>query len=203
MKKYFLLALFILSTSTFATNLTVFGGANLNQSIEGSYNGGDIPFNTKNTNNGYVVGIEVNKSILKKGSNNLEIGLGTEYDSAIDWQGTESDETPIEFVSFIPVYGDIKYSYGLNKNTNIFLKGKVGYVFCQKGKMFDDLGDEEISLNGKLYTGIGMGVEYKKLSTTISYDTIKYNMQEDDDSESKAEFTTNKISLALGYKFGK
>lgn len=201
MKKYLLLALLALSTSAFATNLTIFGGANLDQNIKIiSYNGQSVD-RTFDTDNGYVIGIEVNKSILKKRSNNLEFGLGAEYNSTINWpKSYQNGFESLEFTSFIPVYGDIKYSHELNKNTNIFLKGKAGYVFCQKGKMFDVSGGEEISLNGKLYTGIGIGIEYKELSTTVSYDTIKYSME---GLGNKEELQTNKLSLTLGYKFGK
>lgn len=47
-----------------------------------------------------------------------------------------------------------------------------------------------------------MGVEYKKLSTLVSYDTIKYNMTVDAE-DYQAEIEHNRVSLALGYKFGK
>lgn len=206
MKKYLLLALLVLSTSAFATNLTVFGGENVNQDFGVSYFDyyGSNGSGTLDTDNSYFIGIEINKSILKKGNNNLEVGMGTEYTSVNLPDGDV--EYNKNWASFIPVYGDIKYSYKLNGNTSIFLKGKAGYVFCNEGKYIDDWENEEIvdfHLNGELYTGIGMGVEYKKLSTSISYDTIKYNMTVDEESDFKWEIKHDRVSLALGYKFGK
>ena len=101
MKKYLLAALVVLSASTFAANVTVFGGVNLN---------GDMKFedSKKDAELGYTAGVEAHKSVAKFANGNLEVGLGTKYDSTIT---TKDDEGKYEYASSMPVYGSLKYSH--------------------------------------------------------------------------------------------
>lgn len=224
MKKYLLAALLVLSASTFAANVTVFGGLNAN---------GEIKFedSKEDAELGYTAGVEAHKSVAKFVNGNLEVGLGTKYDSTIT---NKEDGEEYEYASSMPVYGSLKYTYKVNKKVNLYLQGKVGYAFMFDGKTIEDINESVIftddttyyyeegfkaELNGGLYTGVGIGAEIGNVSLGLSYDVTKatykysaYEIYDDyldnsyDDSyndSQEADVEYSKLALTVGYKFGK
>ena len=131
----------MLSASTFAANVTVFGGVNLNQKIESEYQGTTDNYNADKT--GYTVGVEAHKEFYKIGNEKVELGVGTKYDSMLKGDVDLDTTTPNEeLASTMPVYGSVKLSHQLNKTTSIYLQGKLGYAFAFDGKAIKDVNIE-------------------------------------------------------------
>ena len=218
MKKYLLAALVVLSASTFAANVTVFGGVNVNGGIQFA------DYSEMDTKMGYTVGVEAHKSVAKFTNGNFEVGLGTKYDSTII-----NDETSeaYEYASSMPVYGSLKYSYKVNKKVNVYVQGKAGYVFMFDGKVIDEANDgikevetligydidAEYGIKGKVYTGVAVGAEMGNYTLGLSYDITKADLEitgseaadwADFAGENvKTEAEYSKLALTVGYKFGK
>ena len=74
MKKYYLLALMILSTSLLAANVTVFGGLNLSGKMSIEEDG--IETSKSADEVGYTYGLEINKKVKNLENGKIEIGLG-------------------------------------------------------------------------------------------------------------------------------
>lgn len=218
MKKYLLAALVVISASTFAANVTVFGGINTNGSLQ--FDG----YSKMDTKLGYTAGVEAHKSVAKLGNGILEAGVGTKYDSTII---NDETKTAYEYASTMPVYGSLKYNYKANKNLNVYIQGKVGYTFAFDGKVMDDLNalikrvadannttiDAKYEMKGKMYSGVAIGAEMGNYSLALSYDITKADMEitgseaklwadyYGDTVNSSAEYS--KVALTVGYKFGK
>lgn len=217
MKKYLLAALVVLSASTFAANVTVFGGMNMNGEIEMKDLGETYKYDAEDM--GYTVGAEVHKSIAKFEKGNLEFGLGTKYDSTVTANITNVLEGNEELASFMPVYGSLKYSHKINNNVNIYAQGKVGYAFAFDGKFVKDemnytdldLGEKQTAeLKGGLYTGIGLGMEIGNYNIGASYDITKSTLKAewtdlvyDDVEKFEIDNVYSTVALTVGYKFGK
>ncbi len=201
----------MLSASTFAANVTVFGGVNLNQKIESEYQGTTDNYNADKT--GYTVGVEAHKEFYKIGNEKVELGVGTKYDSMLKGDVDLDTTTPNEeLASTMPVYGSVKLSHKLNKTTSIYLQGKLGYAFAFDGKSIEDVNDDlatyfggSAKVEGGLYTGVGIGVESGSYVLGLSYDvtnaTEVYEIP--GDATYKFKDTYTKLALTVGYKFGK
>ena len=133
MKKYFLAALVILSASTFAANLTVFGGLNLNGKLSVEDDG--IETRESADEAGYTYGIEINKKIKNLENGKIEIGLGTKYETSFMIDEFQ-DKT---LATTMPIYLSGKLSQKISKGTNIFIKGSVGYTLPFEGDIMDSL----------------------------------------------------------------
>lgn len=214
MKKYLLAALVVLSASTFAANVTVFGGVNVNGEIEMKNSTETYKYDAEEM--GYSVGIEAHKSVAKFGKDNIEVGLGTKYDSTVIANVIEELEGNEELASFMPVYGSLKYTHKVNNKVSIYAQGKAGYAFAFDGDLVKDMNytdsDEKMTaeLSGGLYTGIGLGVEIGNYNVGASYDITKSTLKEEitdlvygDVDSYEIKNIYSKVALTVGYKFGK
>lgn len=212
MKKYLLAALVVLSASTFAANVTVFGGLNLNGDVK-------ILDSKEDTELGSTIGVEAHKSVAKLGNGNLEVGLGTKYDSTIT---NEEDGEEYKYASSMPIYGSVKYNYKVNKNVSLYIQGKAGYAFMFEDETVDNTNDKlasfdldaKFEMEGKMYTGIEVGAEMGNYTVGLSYDITEADMEiKGSDAEIaaaavgsginvKTDVEYKKLALTVGYKFG-
>jgi hypothetical protein len=211
MKKYLLAALVVLSASTFAANVTVYGGLNLNGDVK-------ILDSKEDTELGSTIGVEAHKSVAKLGNGNLEVGLGTKYDSTIT---NEEDGKEYKYASSMPIYGSVKYNYKVNKNISLYIQGKAGYAFMFEDETVDITNDDlasnhldaKFEIEGKMYTGIAIGAEMGNYTVGLSYDITEADMKlNGSDAEAiaeamemnvKTDVEYKKLALTVGYKFGK
>ena len=201
MKKYLLAALVVLSASTFAANVTVFGGVNASGKIETKSSEGTEKLDAKEM--GYFIGVEAHQSVAKLGNGNLEVGLGTKYDSTVVVDIDDESAGNEELVSFMPVYGSLKYTHKINNKISVYAQGKAGYAFAFDGKVVDEINDIgiEAKTEGGLYTGLGLGAEIGNYNLGVFYDVEKSTLKIQDREDVKN--TYSKVALTVGYKFGK
>ena len=205
MKKYFLAALVILSASTFAANVTVFGGLNLNGKLLVEDDG--IETRESADEAGYTYGIEINKKIKNLENGKIEVGLGTKYETSFMIDEFQ-DKT---LATTMPIYLSGKLSQKVSKSTNVFIKGSVGYTLPFEGDIMDSLNNslksqnQELELGGGLYTGIGIGVEMNKLVLGLDYSISRVSVETkyiNSYTLGFEDYEYSKLALTVGAKFG-
>jgi hypothetical protein len=192
-----------------AANVTVFGGVNNEGKIEFKDEDGTEKRDTKS---GFTVGVEAHKALNKSTKNIFEEGMGVKYDSVItNKEKNEYEEDYAEYASTLPIYGSAKYTYKVNNKLGVYLQGKAGYAMAFAGKSVEDydkyLSEVGVSaeVEGGLYTGATVGVEYGNLALGVSTDITeaKLVIKNPADEDSESDITYKKVSLTAGYKFGK
>lgn len=205
MNKYFYVALIMLSTSTFAANTTVFGGLNLNGKLSVKEDG--IETRKSADEPGYTYGIEINRKVKNLESGKIELGFGTKYETSFMVDEFE-DKT---LVTTMPIYLSGKLSQKLSKNSNLFMKGSLGYTLPFEGDIVNDLNknlkiqNQELELIGGIYTGVGIGVEINKLVFSLDYSISKVTVETKYINSYTLEFEDykySKLALTVGSKFG-
>lgn len=214
MKKY-LLVIALISASIHASlvdNATLFGGVNLRGKLEFDESQ-DIK------ENGYTIGIEAHKSIIKLKTGNISIGLGTKYDSTLVTK--DNSGVRYEWVSFLPVYSSLRYTHKISNDMSLYTQGKIGYSFAFDKDSVDlynnainsDGYDAQYTIDGGLFAGLEFGTELGNYTTGLSYEitksTGKYTGQDaqtvaaNGGSSINTKGNYSKIALTVGYKFGK
>ena len=112
----------------------------------------------------------------------------------------------------MPIYLDAKLSQKISKNSNLFIKGSIGYTMPFEGDIIDKLNEElkaenkEVELGGGLYTGIGVGLEVNNLVLGLDYSISKVTAETKYISSYTLGFEDykySKLTLTIGAKFGK
>ncbi len=197
MKKYLLAALVVLSASTFAANVTVFGGVNMNGETTVKADGGEESIDAEEM--GYVIGVEAHNEVAKFKNGKFELGLGTKYDSEFI---VDSGSENVSYVSTLPIYASAKASFKAAAGVNVYVQGLLGYVIP-----FEADGTKGDDLEGGAYYGLGFGAEYGNYTAGLTYDISNYKDTYIIDEDTMEKLTDkneySKISLIAGYKFGK
>lgn len=206
MKKYYLLALMILSTSLLAANVTVFGGLNLSGKMSIEEDG--IETSKSADEVGYTYGLEINKKVKNLENGKIEIGLGAKYETS--FMVDEFNNNTL--ATTMPIYLDAKLSQRISKTSNLFIKGSIGYTMPFEGDIIDKLNEElklenkEVDLQGALYTGVGLGLEAGNLLVGLDYSISKVTAETkyiNSYSLGFEDYKYSKLALTIGSKFGK
>lgn len=188
MKKYLLIVLLLVFTSVAHANLIIYGGVNRSGEIKG-----DIT--TKDVEDSYTVGLEANFSLNRSTRGNLELGIGAKYYYKLEFvdEGEEVDLGPM-----LPLYASIKYTYGFDGILTFFIQGKIGNNYINE---FEDDSDTNTgpTTKGKLFTGIGAGVEVGNLVIGAAYEISSFEVEYEGSSDVD-KINYSKLSLTVGYK---
>ena len=145
-----------------------------------------------------VAGMELNNEL--KNHKNIELGLGIKYEDDFEARSINYDDN---FAATVPVYAMAKYKFVLDRTSNVYLKGTLGYNFVIDGDYIDDIKNAYpnaygIKTEGGIYSGIGFGVEVNNFVGELNYNVtrIGYTNQ----NNVKYDYENAKVSATIGYK---
>ena len=188
MKKILIIAT-ILTANIFAfDSVTYFGGVNAEGELTIK-----SPTGEQKQQQGYklVAGMELNNEL--RNHKNIELGLGIKF-----WEsGTYYDYGKVKFAATVPVYATAKYKFILDRTSNVYVKGDLGYNFAINGDYQEDV-QPNTNVEGGLYTGVGIGFEANKVIGEINYNIsrVKYV----DLYSVGRNYENAKVSATIGYK---
>lgn len=195
MKKILIIAT-IIAANTFAfDSVTYFGGVNAEGELTIK-----SPTSKDKQSQDYklVAGMELNNEL--RNHKNIELGLGIKYEEDFEARSTNYDD---HFAATVPVYAMGKYKFNLDRNSNVYIKGTLGYNFVIEGDYIEDVKNaypnaQGIKTEGGIYTGLGFGVEVNNFVGELNYNVsrIGYTNQ----NNVKYDYENAKISATIGYK---
>ena len=195
MKKILIIAT-ILTANIFAfDSVTYFGGVNAEGELTIK-----SPTSKDKQSQEYklVAGMELNKEL--KAHKNIELGLGIRYEEDFEARSINYDD---HFAATIPVYAMGKYKFNLDRNSNVYIKGTLGYNFVIEGDYIEDVKNaypnaQGIKTEGGIYTGLGFGVEVNNFVGELNYNIsrVGYTNQ----NNVKYDYENAKVSATIGYK---
>lgn len=198
MKKILIIAT-ILTANIFAfDSVTYFGGVNAEGELTIK-----SPTGEQKQQQGYklVAGMELNNEL--RNHKNIELGLGIKYEDYFRtdrkfWEsGTYYDYGKVKFAATVPVYATAKYKFILDRTSNVYVKGDLGYNFAINGDYQEDV-QPNTNVEGGLYTGVGIGFEANKVIGEINYNISRVKYVGLDSIERNYE--NAKVSATIGYK---
>ncbi|MHA4990639.1 outer membrane beta-barrel protein [Cetobacterium somerae] len=159
---------------------------------------------------GYELGVEYTRNL----SDNLELGLGTMYQSNSKLKSYTVErgvKSQIGKYDSLPVYLTTKYSFEeFGNGVKPYLKGNIGYSFNfnEKNGYFSDK-DGKYPYSSKVtngaYLALGGGVEYNNIGIDLMYQVTGADLtikdKEDGIKTKKDSFANAKITLGVSYKF--
>ena len=135
--------------------------------------------------------MELNKEL--KAHKNIELGLGIRYEEDFEARSINYDD---HFAATIPVYAMAKYKFVLDRTSNMYVKGDLGYNFAINGDYQEDV-QPSTNVEGGLYTGVGIGFEANKVIGEINYNISRVKYVGLDSIERNYE--NAKVSATIGY----
>lgn len=145
-----------------------------------------------------VAGMELNNEL--RNYKNIELGLGIKYEEDFEAKSINYDD---HFAATVPVYAMGKYKFNMDRNSNIYIKGTLGYNFVIEGDYIEDVKNaypnaHGIKTEGGIYTGLGFGVEVNNFIGELNYNISRISFT--NQNNVKYDYENAKISATIGYK---
>ncbi len=161
---------------------------------DGTIDAGDLDsdFDDQNTS----ANISANVEYIASSASGLEYGAGigfTKFDA--------NEEIMLSVytgdVDSYPIYGLARYKFNTDSEYKPYVFGNLGYAYIDEE--FSDGGDS-IQVDGGLYYGAGVGIEFNEnFSTEFYWSRTEFELEANYDSETY-DLDADMFTLAFGYK---
>ncbi len=139
----------------------------------------------------------------------FDLGIGMNYQLPRD-HGDLPEDMQVAYGEhyFFPIYGILSYNIPSTGRIKPQLISQFGYNFVSMKFPLNDEDDRD-DINGGFFYGLGLGLDYHKISLNVMYlsNGMRVNHEELSSNHwrvtNEGDIQTQQLNISIGYKFGR